>query len=203
MRKAAAMTVLRRGTVMLALALLGGCVRLGTREAPASIITLTSTSSVPAGAMFDGPAARAVLVMEPETDKRLAVLRVPVQVNDVQVAYLQNVQWVERPARLFRALVAEELRAKGGRLVIEDDQPAAGIETRLSGRLLEMGYDARSGNVVVRYDALLTVPGGGLATHRFESVIKHVKPKPREVGPALNRAANDVAAQVAGWVAGG
>jgi cholesterol transport system auxiliary component len=140
------------------------------------------------------------MVMEPETDRRLAVLRVPVQINDAQVAYLQDAQWVERPARLFRALLAETLRAKGGRLVLEDDQAATTPGVRLSGRLRDMGYDARLMAVVVRYDAIRTGANGEVTTKRFEAAVSGVAARPELVGPALNKAANDVAAQVAEWM---
>jgi cholesterol transport system auxiliary component len=140
-------------------------------------------------------------VMEPETDAHLAVLRVPVQVDDANIAYLQGATWAERPARLFRALLAETLRVKTGRLVVEDSQSSVPVTgTRLSGRLITMGYDARSGSVVVRYDAMKTGPKGELLTKRFESVMPGVAPLAAEVGPALNKAANDVAGQVAEWM---
>jgi cholesterol transport system auxiliary component len=195
-----AMNKRRSGAIVLALAALSGCVGLGGGKAPAALFTLTPASSAPAGDLSGGQIAQALLVMEPETDKRLAVLRVPVQVSDVQGAYLTGGQWVERPARLFRGLLAETLRARGGKLVIEDDQPVTKVDTRLSGRLLELGYDARSGSVIARYDAILTGPKGEVRSRRFESVIKGVAPKAGAVGPALNDAANAIAQEVAAWV---
>lgn len=181
---------------------LSACVSLGGGgKAPASLLTLTPAQSAPAGTATSATAAQALMVMEPETDQHLSVLRVPVQVDDANIAYLQDAMWVEKPSRLFRALLAETLRAKTGRLVLEDSQasvPAAG--SLLSGRLIAMGYDARSGSVVVRYDAIRTGPGGQVMTKRFESVVPGVAPTPAAVGPALNRAANDVAGQVAAWL---
>jgi cholesterol transport system auxiliary component len=182
--------------------LLAGCVSLGGGKVPPTLFTLTSAEAAPAGATASGTPSDALMVMEPETDRRLAVLRVPVQIDDAQVAYLQNAAWVERPARLFRALLAETLRARSGRLVLEDDQAATTPGVRLSGRLLDMGYDARSMAVVVRYDAIRTGAKGEVTTKRFEAEVSGVAAKPEAVGPALNRAANDVAAQVAEWMAG-
>ena len=69
---------------------------------------------------------------------------------------------------------------------------------RLGGRLLDMGYDAGSQSVVVRFDAIRSA-GGTLSTKRFESVIPGIAAEPEQIGPALNRAANQVAAQVADW----
>lgn len=182
--------------------LLAGCVSLGGGKVPPSLFTLTSAQSAPAGATASGTRTDAVMVMEPETDRRLAVLRVPVQIDDARVAYLQDAQWVERPARLFRGLIAETLRAKSGRLVLEDDQATTTPGVRLSGRLLDMGYDARRMAAVVRFDAIRTGATGEVTTKRFEAEVAGVAATPEQVGPALNKAANDVAAQVAEWMAG-
>lgn len=196
------MDAIRSGMAALLLAAMAGCVSLGGGKVPPTMFTLTAAASAPAGATASGNPSDALMVMEPETDRRLAVLRVPVQIDDAQVAYLQDAQWVERPARLFRALLAETLRSKSGRLVLEDDQAAITPGVRLSGRLLDMGFDARSMAVVVRYDAIRTDAKGEVTTKRFEAEVAGVAAKPEQVGPALNKAANDVAAQVAEWMAG-
>jgi cholesterol transport system auxiliary component len=127
------------------------------------------------------------------------VLRVPVQVDGSQIAYLQDVAWVERPARLLRHLLAETIRAKGQRLVFEATDDVTGSKITLSGRLIDMGYDARSQSAVVRYDALREDGKGGVEARRFEAVIPGISPTAESVAPALNRAANQVAAQVADW----
>ncbi|HEX4847849.1 MAG TPA: ABC-type transport auxiliary lipoprotein family protein [Novosphingobium sp.] len=200
-----ARTLLRTAALAALPLALSACVSLGGGggKPPASLLTLTPAESAPAGSAASASAAETLMVLEPETDQSLAVLRVPVQVDDANIAYLQGAVWVERPSRLFRALLAETLRAKTGRLVLEDSQatvPASG--TRLSGRLIAFGYDARSGSVVVRYDAIRTGPKGEVQTKRFESVVPGVAPTAAAVGPALNKAANDVAGQVAAWMAG-
>lgn len=195
-------TTLRVAFAAAASLALTGCLGLGGGKPPPSLLSLTPAKSAPAGTVASGTGATAIMVMEPDTDKRLAVQRVPVQVSASSVAYLKNAMWVERPARLFRGLLAETLRAQaGGRLVLEDDQAAPLIGTRLSGRLLDMGYDAQKMAVVVRFDAFRTGPKGEVATRRFESVVSGVSAKPDAVGAALNRAANDVAGQVAVWMA--
>ena len=178
---------------------LGGCLSLGGKV-PATLFSLTPANSAPAGAAASGKIEEAIVVAEPETDRRLAVQRIPVQIDDASVAYLQNAMWVERPSRLFRAVLAETLRAKSGRLVLEDDQAATVPGVRLSGRLLDMGYDARQMAVVVRFDAIRTGAKGEVTTKRFEAEVSGIAPKPEQVGPALNKAANDVAAQVAEWI---
>ena len=181
---------------------LSGCISLGAGggKPTATLLTLSADQQVPAGTSASGTYAGAILVMEPETDQRLAVVRIPVQVDDTQVAYLVGAAWVERPARLFRALLAETLRSRTGALVIEDTQAAPNNGIRLSGRLLDMGYDARTGSVVVRFDAMRTGANGGVTIKRFESVVPGIPAEAALVGPALNKAANDVARQVAEWL---
>jgi cholesterol transport system auxiliary component len=179
---------------------LSGCISFGGGKTPPTLVSLTAASTAPVGTNVSGSVKEALVVAEPETDRRLAVQRIPVQIDDANVAYLQDAQWVERPSRLFRGLLAETIRAKSGRLVVEDNQAEATGSTRLSGRLLDMGYDARRQSVVVRYDAIRESAGGSITTRRFEAVVPGIQPKTEFVGPALNQAANQVAQQVADWI---
>jgi len=84
--------------------------------------------------------AEATVVLEPGAAAVVSVLRIPVQIDAANVAYLKDAQWVERPARAFQHLLADTLRARGKGLVVETDQNTTG--TRIGGRLLTMGYDA-------------------------------------------------------------
>lgn len=196
------MITIRTRTVMaplMALALsagLAGCVSFGPKV-PDTLLSLTPESAPAAGAAASGRLDNAMVVLEPAAEARLAVLRVPVQIDDANLAYLKKTMWVERPSRLFQRLLAETLRARGNRFVVETDPGGNGLV--LSGRLLDMGYDARTSSVVMRYEAVRT-QGGQVATRRFESVVPGVAAEADEVGPALNRVANDVAGQVAEWV---
>jgi cholesterol transport system auxiliary component len=183
---------------ILALAL-AGCVSL-TPKPPESLLTLTPTRTAPAGATVAGNAASALAVIEPAVDQRLNVVRVPVQTSDASLAYLQDAVWVEKPARLFRQLLAETIRAGGSRLVVGEGELNYTAANKLSGRLLDMGFDAASGSVVVRFDAVLQGADGQVRTKRFESRVSGVAPDAASVGPALNQAANQVAGEVADWV---
>lgn len=183
-----------------ALAALAGCVSLGGTKPPDSLITLTPSLQSPAGSGASGNADRALAVVEPEAPARLDVVRVPVQVDDTNVAYLQDAMWVDKPARLFRTLLAETIRTRTGRVVIDSDDPALAAKSRLRGTLRDFGYDARTSSVVVRFDAVREAGGGEIETRRFESVVSGVQAKPAPVGDALNQAANEVAAQVADWL---
>lgn len=189
----------RLAAISLAL-LLGGCLGLGGGKAPATLIMLTSSQAPAAGAGASGTRGDALIVQEPAVDRELATLRVPVRVNSAGLAYLADAAWVERPARQFRALLAETLRASGKRLVLEDDGTAGPAAYRLGGRLVDMGYDASQQAVVVRFEAIRSTRDGMVETRRFESVVPGVSAKPEAVAPALNRAANAVAADVAAWM---
>ena len=187
------------GAMAASLALLAGCISLGGK-APKILLGLTAEKTAAAGTMAGGKLSDALLVLDPQAERKLDVLRVPVQVDATQIAYLQDAAWVERPARQFRHLLAETIRARGQRLVIEANDDTSGARNVLSGRLIDMGYDARSQSAVVRYDALRDDGKGAVSTRRFEAVVPGVSPKAEAVGAALNRAANDVAGQVADWV---
>ncbi|OJW60376.1 MAG: ABC transporter [Sphingomonadales bacterium 63-6] len=190
----------KAGLAAMALALtLSGCVSLG-KEPPPTLFTLTPTALAAAGLSASGTAAQALAVIEPDAPQRLDVVRVPVQVDPSTVAYLKDAVWVEKPARLFGRLLAETIRSKQTRLVVESPDAAYAAATRLTGRLNEMGYDAASSSVIVRFDAMLKQPDGQILTRRFEARVDNVSPTAASVAPALNEAANKVAAEVAEWI---
>lgn len=199
-----AMKPLARAALVAASALaLTGCLSLGAKT-PEELIRLTPDASAPAGSTASGQLADAIVVLDPETDRSLDVPRVPVRVDGSRVAYLKDAAWIEKPARLFRSLLAETIRAGSDRLVVEGGDFEVTGKTRIGGRLLQMGYDAPSRSVIVRFDAMLSSGEGGrdISTRRFEATVRGVEPKVEFVGPALNRAANDVAKQVAAWMKG-
>nr|WP_246543253.1 ABC-type transport auxiliary lipoprotein family protein [Novosphingobium profundi] len=191
-----------RGWAMAGLAglALAGCVSLAP-EAPDSLLRLTPEHVAPAGTTTSGKLTDALVVLDPEADRSLDALRVPVRVDASSLAYLKDAGWVEKPTRLFRGLLAETIRAENGGMVLEGGDFEVTGKTFVGGRLLEMGYEASTQSVVVRFDAVLSHRGGDeIKRKRFEAVIPGVAPKAQTVGPALNRAANDVAGQVAAWV---
>lgn len=177
---------------------LAGCLSLGGAT-PEQLLTLTPARSAPAGFATTGPANVALVVIEPGASQSLNVNRVPVQMSDSSLAYLQDAVWVDKPARLFQSLVAETIRARGNRLVIREGDLGQSAVTTLSGQLLDMGYDVASGSVVVRYDGVLQTPDGQVRTRRFESRVPAAADAVA-VAPALNQAANQVAEEVAEWV---
>lgn len=190
---------LRTATSLAAVLLLAGCISFGGKV-PDQLISLTPDRTAPSGATASGRMADALVVLDPETSRRLDVQRVPVQISDSSVAYLKDAMWVERPARQFRRLLAETIRAKGNSLVVEGDDSEFAGKTKLGGRLLEMGYDAPSQSVIVRFDAAREDVDGTISTRRFEAVVPGIRAEAAPVGRALNEAANEVAGQVADWL---
>lgn len=184
---------------LLGTTLLAGCISLGA-DPPDQLLTLTAERSAPAGAGATGQVENALAVAIPSTSQRLNVTRVPVMTSDSSLAYLEEAFWVEKPARLFQRVLVETIRAKGNRLVVGEGGLDYAAPTQLAGELLAMDYDASTASVVVRYDAVLQGPDGRVLTRRFESVQPGIAADALAVGPALNRAANDVANQVAEWV---
>ncbi|MBX7535536.1 ABC-type transport auxiliary lipoprotein family protein [Qipengyuania sp. GH1] len=179
--------------------LLGGCISFGG-DAPDSLLTLTPAATAPAGSGASSNSGTAIALMEFEAPSALDVTRVPVQVSDTELAYLEDAVWVEKPARLFRRLIAETIRTRSKRVVIDGDDPGVLANNRLTGTMRQFGYDARTSSVVVVFDAVRPGEGSDVVTRRFEATVPGVLPETASVGPALNQAANDVAAQIAEWV---
>lgn len=198
----------RLGTGFLAMAALslGGCLPSLTPDPPESLLTLQSLNVAPAGTSLQtGTAGGAptLAVYTPSTPAKLDVLRVPVSVNETEIAYLQDTVWVEKPSRLFRRLLAETLRAKGTAFIVDGDSNPVLPDRRLTGSLLDLGYDAPTSTVVARFDAVRsTAVGEVVETRRFEAVETGIAPEAELIGPALNRVANTVANDVADWMAG-
>jgi cholesterol transport system auxiliary component len=178
---------------------LAGCSLGG--KAPKELYTLTPLRSAPAGATASGTATTALAVLEPGTPQRLGYTRIPVQVNPTTVEYIKDATWTEKPARLFQRLVSETIRAKGTRLVVGENDLQYAASTKLTGQLIDFGYDAASGSAVVRYDAVLqTGSQQQVRTRRFEATVAGVAATGPAVSAALNQAANQVAGEVADWV---
>jgi len=190
--------VLAAGATVL---LLAGCVSFGDK-APPQLLTLTSDAAPTAGSMASASVTEAIIVDVPTVERTLDQVRVPVQVSDSAIAYVQDAVWADKPARLFRGVLAETLAAKSGRLVLDQVETGSERGMMLSGQLQRFGYDEGTRAVVVRYDAVIRKPGSPLRKQRFEASVPVATVDAVSVGAALNQAANTVAVQVAAWVAG-
>ena len=180
---------------------LPGCISLAPKP-PEQLIRLTPDESAAAGSQVSGQLSEAIVVLDPDSDRSLDTPRVPVKIDASSLSYLKDAFWTEKPARQMRALLAETLRARTGRMVVEGLNFENAGQVQIGGRLLAMGYDVPTRSVVVRLDVTKVERGGPLTTRRFEASVPDVKPDAAAVGPALNRAANDVAKQAADWIKG-
>jgi cholesterol transport system auxiliary component len=179
---------------------LGGL--LGGGKAPAILYDLTASTPSPGAVTRQSSAGSAVTVRVPIVSKELRTTRVPVQVNAVQVAYVEDLNWVDTPDRLFQDLVSETIRRTTSRVVLDPQQAGLDPGVTVSGELQQFGFDAQRAVAVVRYDATLATNGGGSVQTRTFLAELPATGNAATVAPALNAAANQVAIQVAQWVGG-
>jgi cholesterol transport system auxiliary component len=190
-----------RSALVLAASLpLAACLSFGAKPPP-TLMSLTADTPMAVGTTHSVRPTEAVSVLVPSVPQSLATTRVPVQDGPTAIAYLKNAQWVDVPNKLFRNLLAETIAAKTGRVVADSRNFSIAPDTRLNGSLLNFGLDAPSRNVVVTYDAaLVRSEAGPIETRRFEARIPVSAENAPAVAAALNRAANQVAEEVAAWV---
>lgn len=185
--------------VLLAAVPLAGCFSFGAKPPP-SLLTLKADAAVPVGAQASSAAARSITVAVPAVPQALATTRVPVQASPTSVAYLEKAQWVEVPARLFARLLADTVTAKSGMVVLSTAQSISDPGARLGGELRNFGLDATTREAVVTFDGTLVAAGQtAVQKRRFEARVPVGAIDAASAGPALNQAANQVAAEVADW----
>jgi cholesterol transport system auxiliary component len=197
---------LLRSLAPLAIALaLSGCSLsglLGGGKAPATLLTLTPEAPDPGAITRTANAGQAVTVAVPRVSKEIRSVRIPVQISPTDVQYVTNAQWIDTPDRLFQELVAETIRRTTNRVVLSPHQSALDPGLVVSGELQRFGYDAQTGQAIVVYDGSLSTEGGTRVETRRFTASAPADGTDASVGPALNRAANQVAGEVARWIGG-
>ncbi len=169
-------------------------------KTPPVLMRLTPDQARPAGASQTASAAQTMTVVPPAIPQELRTARVPVRSGGTQVAYLKNAQWVENPDALFARLVGETISARSGRVVLDPRQFTLDPGTRLTGTLQSFGIDADTSEAVVIYDGVLARGADAVESRRFEARVPITAIDAASAGPALNQAANRVAAEVAAWI---
>jgi cholesterol transport system auxiliary component len=197
-----AKTVVMALAPSIALGLAGCSGLLGGGKPPANLVTLTPEAAEPANIARTAAAGQAVTIDAPAVPHELANVRVPVQVTPTDVQYVANLTLVDTPAKLFQGLLAETVRRTTNRVVLGAGQTSLDPGLTVSGELRRFGYDASSGQVVVTYDGSLSTPGGARVETRRFTASAPANGTAASVGPALNRAANQVALDVAKWIGG-
>lgn len=194
------MTKLALPTLVAASLTLAGCISFGA-EPPDTLLTLTSTAQVPAGQQQNTGNAKSLVVTVPVTPAALAAQRVPVQASPTSIAYVKDAVWSEPPARLFARLVSDTVAARTGRVVVSQVQAVGESNDQLDGELRNFGLDATTREAVVTFDAALSRSGQeNIQKRRFEARVPVAAIDAVSTGPALNQAANQVAAQLADWI---
>lgn len=178
---------------------LTGCVSLGS-EAPPQLLTLTADAQRAVGSDAQAMPLDALVVEVPATDSIIDQTRIPVQIDDSAVAYVKDAVWADKPARLFRGLVAETIAARSGKVVLDRAEVGVSGGTVLDGELTRFGYDKAMGAVVVRFDATLRSIGQPIRKRRFEAKVPVYTVEARPVAAALNQASNAVAREVSEWI---
>ena len=196
---------LRTGVLALAASLSGcslGGLLGGGGKPPTTLYTLTAEAPDPGAVARTAAAGQAVTIETPIVAKELATVRVPVQLTPTDVQYVTNLTWVDTPDRLFQNLLAETVRRTTNRVVLSPGQTTLDPGMVVTGQLQRFGYDASTAQVIVTYDASLSsADGAQVQTRRFTTSVPSDGSGP-SVAPALNRAANQVALDVAKWIGG-
>ena len=173
----------------------------GGGKAPPTLLRL-SPEAAPVAIQRSASAGEAVTVAVPIVAKELRTTRIPAQVSPYDVQYLTNPQWVDTPDRLFKDLLAETIRRRTSRVVLDPKLTGLDPGILINGELNRFGYDAATASVIVQFDAARSTVGGTrVETRRFDASVPS-SDDPASIGPALNRAANQVALDVAAWVGG-
>ncbi len=197
--------VVKTGLACVVAAALGGCSLgglLGGGKPPVTLVTLTPEAAEPASIARTVTAGQAVTIATPTVRKELSAVRVPVHISPTDVQYVANLQLVDTPAHLFAGLVAETVRRTTGRVVLDSSQATLDPGLQVTGELQKFGYDTATGQVSVSYDGSLSTAGGSRVETRRFTATAPADGTAATVGPALNRAANQVALDVAKWIGG-
>jgi cholesterol transport system auxiliary component len=180
---------------------LGGMLGGGSKP-PVTLVTLTPEAAEPASIARTAVPGQAVTISTPAVERELGTVRVPVQLTPTDVQYVANLQLVDSPAKLFQRLLEETVRRTTSRVVLDPSQTSLDPGLTVSGELQRFGYDASTGQVVVTYDGSLAAAGGNRVETRRFTATAPADGTAASVGPALNRAANQVALDVAKWIGG-
>ncbi len=178
---------------------LPACVSLGGK-APPSMLVLTADKNVANGAGKSGQQAEALIISMPDTPRKLDTNRLPVQIDQSNIAYLKDAIWADKPARLMQHMLMEVIAAPNERLVLNEADAGGRATDILSGSLLEFGLNAQSSEAIVVYDAVRLRVGKPVEKKRFEVKMPVSAILPGPASEALNDAANQVAAEIAAWI---
>lgn len=179
---------------------LSACISFGAKP-PKQLLTLAATAQVaPDTRRMAGP-GETVTVLYPSAAAAISGNRVPVYDGPNAIAYVKDALWVDSPSHQFQRLLSETIAAKTNRVVLDLRQYTVDPGTRLTGSLLFFGVDAARSEAVVTFDGILARDNAHVETRRFESRVPVSRIDPLGAGAAISAAANNVAGEVAAWLA--
>jgi cholesterol transport system auxiliary component len=182
---------------------LSGCISFGAKPPP-QLLTLEAAASPAVGNQQSSAGSRSIVVKIPVTPAALATPRIPVEMTPTTIAYVPDAQWAEPPANLFARLLSDTVSAQGQLVVLSSIESIGDPSATLAGELRRFGIDATTREAVVTYDAALSRAGAtSVQKRRFEARVPVAEIDATNSGTALNAAANQVAGEVATWVAAG
>ena len=167
---------------------------------PSELLTLTPSQSRVAAGPRAATTGQVITVTTPSAPHALNNNRIPVYVSDTVIQYLKDAQWVEEPTELFRNLLSETIAARTSYVVVDPALYTQAAGATLSGQLLQFGLDPNAMEVVVLFEGAIARPDQPVSTNRFEARIPVTEASRAAVAPALNEAANRVAAEVTAWL---
>lgn len=179
------------------LLLLTGCSLGG--KAPPELLTLSAAASRATAQPRTAAQGNIITVTSPTLPRAINNNRVAVYVGPTSIQYLKTGVWADKPNELFRQLLSETIAARSGWVVVDPSVYTQVQGVVLGGQLLQFGYDPARSEAVILFEASLARPQQAVTTNRFEARVP-AAPDGIAAAAALNRAANQVAAQVADWV---
>ena len=190
---------MRISLTLLAALSLSACLG-GGRDLPPTLATLSSTAPEAPAVSRTGVRESAVTIALPIMPQAYDYDRIAVMVSDTSIAYVEDLVMVDKPDALFQQLLSETTHRLTGRVVVDPGQALLVPGTRVTGTLSRFDYDARTGEVVVRYDAAISRgDGSSVESRRFEARTP-ANGTAGSVSQSLNVAANQVASEVAAWI---
>lgn len=192
--------MIKPAIVLISALSLTACISL-RGKAPPSLLTITPANSIAPAQTRIARAGETIVIAVPTVPQAIATTRVAVNSGATAIAYIKNAIWVEAPARLFQRVLSETIAVKNGKMVLDARQSLSNPGMQLGGTLMRFGVDSETKEAVVMFDAILS-PGKDmpLQSRRFETRVPVSAIEPAPAGKALNKAANQIAVDVANWV---
>ncbi|APG62316.1 hypothetical protein LPB140_05290 [Sphingorhabdus lutea] len=191
--------MLKSALILPVIGLLSACISLGTDPLP-SMLTLKSNQMLDAGQVKSLNNENGLVIALPLLPRKLDTTRIPVQIDDQNIAYLTQTAWVDKPNNLFQSLLMEQISAGSNFVVMDEEQGFGKNIQRISIKFHEFGIDSRTNQAMIIADVTRHHPVNMPITKRFAANVPVAEIAPSQAGYSLNKAANMVAADILTWI---